>query len=207
MRNLRYYSKNLIIITTTTIIIIVYIYIYIYIYIYRSFSIMVRMFAYSPGNWVSLSDQVITKTKKWYLMPLCLILSIIRYVSRVSEAIQGKAWRLLLLLGVVAIEKRAFGSPRLRSLSYIYIYIYVTRWNLALIWKNKKKGEKKKRKKNGSYHFEFSTQNEKLVVHASALRRTSVCDKLTKKNTLINIQSERFPRGTKIAVSEPTKKI
>ena len=59
----------------------------------------------------------------------------------------------------------------------------VTRRDLALIWKNKKKGEKKKRKKkkNGSYHFEFSTQNEKLVVHASAPRRTSVCDKLTKK--------------------------
>ena len=73
--------------------------------------------------------------------------------------------------------------------------------------KNKKKGEKKKRKKYRSYHFEFSTQNEKLVVHALALRRTSVCDKLTKKNTLINIQSERFPQGTKIAVCEPTKNI
>ena len=71
----------------------------------------------------------------------------------------------------------------------------------------KKQKEKKKRKKNGSYHFEFSTQNEKLVAHASAPRRTSVCDELTKKNTLINIQSERFPRGTKIAVSEPTKNI
>ena len=73
--------------------------------------------------------------------------------------------------------------------------------------KKKKKGEKKK--KNGSYHFEFSTQNEKLVVHVSAPRRTSVCDKLTKKKktTLINIQSERFPRGTKIAVSEPTRNI
>ena len=82
---------------------------------------------------------------------------------------------------------------------------YKTRSCLDL--KNKKKGEKKKRK-NGSYHFEFSTQNEKLVVHASAPRRTSVCDKLTKKkkNTLIDIQSERFPRDTKIAVSEPTKK-
>ena len=74
---------------------------------------------------------------------------------------------------------------------------YKTRSCLDL--KNKKKGEKKKRK-NGSYHFEFSTQNEKLVVHASAPRRTSVCDKLTKKkkNTLIDIQSERFPRGTKL---------
>ena len=75
--------------------------------------------------------------------------------------------------------------------------------------KTKRKEKRRKEKKNGSYHFEFSTQNEKLVVHTSAPRRTSVCDKLTKKkkNTLINIQSERFPRGTKIAVSEPTKKI
>ena len=78
-----------------------------------------------------------------------------------------------------------------------------------LPWFEKTK-RKKEKKKNGSYHFEFSTQNEKLVAHASAPRRTSVCDKLTKKkkkNTLINIQSERFPRGTKIAVSEPTKNI
>ena len=73
----------------------------------------------------------------------------------------------------------------------------------------RKEKRRKEKKKNGSYHFEFSTQNEKLVVHASAPRRTSVCDKLTKKkkNTLINIQSERFPRGTKIAVREPTKYI
>ena len=67
--------------------------------------------------------------------------------------------------------------------------------------KQKERRKEEKKKKNGSYHFEFSTKNEKLVVHASAPRRTSVCDKL------INIQSERFPRSTKIAVSEPTKKI
>ena len=76
--------------------------------------------------------------------------------------------------------------------------------------KQKQKNKKKSKNKNGSYHFEFSTQNEKLVVHASAPRRTSVCDKLTKKkkkNTLIDIQSERFPRGTKVAVSEPPKNV
>ena len=47
--------------------------------------------------------------------------------------------------------------------------------------KQKERRKEEKKKKNGSYHFEFSTQNEKLVAHASALRRTSVCDKLTKK--------------------------
>ena len=84
---------------------------------------------------------------------------------------------------------------------------YKTRSCLDL--KKQKERKEKKKKKNGSYHFEFSTQNEKLVAHASASRRTSVCDKLTKKkkNTLINIQSERFPRGTKIAVSEPIENI
>ena len=36
------------------------------------------------------SGRVIPKTqKKWYLMPPCLTLSIIRNGSRVSEAIQG----------------------------------------------------------------------------------------------------------------------
>ena len=73
--------------------------------------------------------------------------------------------------------------------------------------KQKERRKEEKKKKNGSYHFKFSTQNEKLVAHAWAPRRTSVCDKLTKKNTLINIQSERFPRGTKITVCEPTKNI
>ena len=70
--------------------------------------------------------------------------------------------------------------------------------------KERRKEEKKKKRK---LPLRVLTQNEKLVVHASAPRRTSVCDKLTKKNTLIDIQSERFLRGTKIAVSEPTKNI
>ena len=41
-------------------------------------------------------------------MPLCLILSIIRYESRVSGAIQGKEECSPLHLSVVAIEKGAF---------------------------------------------------------------------------------------------------
>ena len=92
--------------------------------------------------------------------------------------------------------------------THITIYSFTLLQDEILPWFEKTKRKKRrKEKKNGSYHFEFSTQNEKLVAHASAPRRTSVCDKLTKKNTLINIQSERFPRGTKIAVSEPTENI
>ena len=104
------------------------------------------------------------------------------------------------------MQKWAF-STRIQATQLVYVLqgCYKTRSCLDL--KKQKERKEEKKKKNGSYHFEFSTQNEKLVAHASAPRRTSVCDKLTKKNTLINIQSERFPRGTKIAVSEPTENI
>ncbi len=56
-----------------------------------NFGIMVRVLANGPGHQGSIPGQVIPKTpKKWYLMPLCLMLSIIRYGLRVSEAIQGE---------------------------------------------------------------------------------------------------------------------
>ena len=51
------------------------------------------------------------RLKKWYLMSLCLPLSIITYGSRVSGAITGKESHTLLHLGVIAIEKVAFWSP------------------------------------------------------------------------------------------------
>ena len=62
---------------------------------------------------------------KWYLIPPCLTLSNIRYVSRV--AIQGKEWRPPLHLGVVAIEKGAFWllSTKIANLTLIYIYMYI----------------------------------------------------------------------------------
>ena len=50
---------------------------------------MVREFASGPGD-MGLIHVVIPKTQKWYLMPPCLTLSIIRYGLRVSGAIQGK---------------------------------------------------------------------------------------------------------------------
>ena len=48
-------------------------------------------------------------------MPPCLILSIIRYVSTVSGAIQGKEYRPPLHLRVVAIEKGDVGSVNLKK--------------------------------------------------------------------------------------------
>ena len=66
----------------------IYVYIYIYIYIYNQhIGIMVRVLARRPEFNPRSSD---TKDSKMYLMSPCLTLSIIRYGSRVSEAIQGK---------------------------------------------------------------------------------------------------------------------
>ena len=48
------------------------------------------MFANGPGDRSSIPDRSIPETQKWYLIPPCLTLNIIRYESRVSGVIQGK---------------------------------------------------------------------------------------------------------------------
>ena len=48
------------------------------------------VFANGPGDLGSVPGRVIPKTKKWYLMPPCLTLSIIRYGSRVKWSNPGK---------------------------------------------------------------------------------------------------------------------
>ena len=60
-------------------------------------------------------------------MPLYLTLSVKRYRSTVSRAIEEKEWRPPRDLDGVAIEKRAFrwSSTRIGQLIYIYIYIYI----------------------------------------------------------------------------------
>ena len=64
----------------------IYIYIYIYIYIFapRAIGLTSRVFANGPGNHGSIPGPVISKIQKWYLIPLCLTLSIIRFGSRVK---------------------------------------------------------------------------------------------------------------------------
>ena len=54
-----------------------------------------------------------------------LTLSIIRYKSRISGAIQGKEWHSLLHLGVVSIEKGPSGYPWLWSANLLYVYIHI----------------------------------------------------------------------------------
>ena len=51
------------------------------------------------------------RIKKWYLMPPCITLRIIRYVSRVKWSNTVKGVSPSLHLGVVAIENEAFGLP------------------------------------------------------------------------------------------------
>ena len=55
-----------------------------------SIDIMIRVFTNDPGDQGSVPDQVIPKTQKMVLDAPCLTLSIIRYKSRVSGAIQER---------------------------------------------------------------------------------------------------------------------
>ena len=63
-------------------------------------------------QWTRVQFQVKScqRLRKWYLVPPCFTLSVIKYWSRVSEAIQGEKYFPPLYLGVEAIEKGAFGS-------------------------------------------------------------------------------------------------
>ena len=49
-----------------------------------------RVFTNGLGDQGSITGQVLPKAKKWYLMPPCLTLSIIRYGSRVKWSNPGK---------------------------------------------------------------------------------------------------------------------
>ena len=49
-----------------------------------------RVFTNGSGDWGSISGQVIPKTQKWYGIPPCLTLDILRYVSRVKWSNPGK---------------------------------------------------------------------------------------------------------------------
>ena len=70
-----------------------------------------RVFVNGSGDRVSIPIWVIPKIQKWYLMPPCLTLIIIRYGSRVKWSNPGKGEALSPVpLGVVANVKADFGS-------------------------------------------------------------------------------------------------
>ncbi len=65
------------------------------------------------------------KLTKWYLMPPCLTLSIIKYGSRVKWSNPGKGVAPPLHIGVVAIEKGAFGSPSTNVANFTLLLHYI----------------------------------------------------------------------------------
>ena len=82
---------------------------------------MGRVFANGPGDLGSFPGCVILKTfKKWYLIPPCLTLSIIRYVSRVKWSNPGKGVAPSPTPRCGGYWKGAFGSPSTKFANFTY---------------------------------------------------------------------------------------
>ena len=82
---------------------------------------MSRVFANGPGDRGSIPGRAIPKTQKMVLDPA--LLNIQHYRVRIKgkvELIQGMELRPPLHLGVVAIEKGAFGSPSTKVANFTY---------------------------------------------------------------------------------------
>ena len=86
---------------------------------------MVRVFANGSGDLGSIPGQVIPKTQKWYLMPPCLTLSIIRYGSRVKWSNPGEE-------GVASLTpwcyryRKTFGSPSTKVANFIWTGLIIS---------------------------------------------------------------------------------
>ena len=97
---------------------------YLLIYLLRcrllNIGLVSRVFVSGPGDRGSIPGWVLPKTQKWYLIPPCLTLSTIRYVSRVKWSNPGRGVEPSLHFSVVAIEKRAFGSPSNTVANFTY---------------------------------------------------------------------------------------
>ena len=89
---------------------------------------MRRMFSNSPGDWGSIPDWVIPTTQKWYLMPPCLGLSIIRYRSRVKWCNPGN--RVASSLTHRLLKMGAFGSPSAKVTNFTFYLLVGDKSNL-----------------------------------------------------------------------------
>ena len=103
--------------------------IYTYIYITWSFGLISRVFASGPGDRGSIPGRVIPKTQKVVLDKALLCTQ--HYKLRIKGKVEQSRERsnaLSLHLGVVAIEKGAFGSPSTkgRQLNLYYMVVSVT---------------------------------------------------------------------------------
>ena len=72
---------------------------------------MGRVFTNGPENRVQFHVESYQSLKKCCLMPPCLTLSIIMYVSRIRWSNPGNGVTPSSIFGVVAIEKEAIVSP------------------------------------------------------------------------------------------------
>ena len=73
----------------------------------------------------SILDRIILNSKKWYFISPYLMLSIIGYVSTIELKNPGKEVPPPIHLGVVAIEKEAFGLTTVANFPFLFIlYIY-----------------------------------------------------------------------------------
>ena len=90
----------------------------------NTIGLLSRMFANGPGDRGSIQVKSYQRLKKkWYLMPPCLALSIIRYRSRVKWSNPGNGVVPSLHLSVVAIEKGAFGSSLTKVANFTFLLI------------------------------------------------------------------------------------
>ena len=84
------------------------------------------MFANRLGDLGSIPGRVIPKTQKWYLMPPCLTLSIIRYGSRVKWSNPGKGVAPSPTPWCSKLSKREpSGHPRLWSPTLLFYLLYI----------------------------------------------------------------------------------
>ena len=72
-----------------------------------------RVFTNSLGDQVQSQIKSYQRFKIWYLIPICLTLSIIRYISRVKRSNPGK--------GVVAIQNKTFRLPLTTITNFTYL--------------------------------------------------------------------------------------
>ena len=77
------------------------------------------VFANGPGDRGSIPGRVIPKTQKMVLE--AILLNTQYYKVR----IKGKVVQSLLPLGVVAIEKGAFGSPTIKVTNFTFLYKHI----------------------------------------------------------------------------------
>ena len=76
-------------------------------------------------TWVQSQVESYQRLKKWYLMPPCLTLSIIRYGSRVEWSNQEKGVAPPPTLWCCSYRKGAFWSPTTLLTLYMSVCMYV----------------------------------------------------------------------------------